>query len=92
MSLTSMLYKLDVPPVGTVTLPGTANAKFSTIFGWGLAAVGIIAVLAMFAAGAAFMAAKENRQSTDGPERVLKICAGVIVAVVGSAVVNVMMA
>lgn len=80
------LAALPIP--GGTALPGTADAKFGTLMGWALGIVGIVAVLALIGAGIAFMTAKQNGQSTDGPEKALKIIAGVILATSATAVVT----
>lgn len=94
MSITTVPYRIlaAVPPVGGTTLPGGADAKFSTVFGWGLGVVGIVAVLALFAAGISWMIAKNNQTSTDGPEKAVKVIGGVILAVAATGIVNIMIA
>lgn len=94
MSLITTIYSLaaDVPPAGSTALPGGADAKFGTVFGWGLGIVGIVAVLALFAAGISWMVAKNNQTSTDGPEKAVKVIGGVILAVSAASIVNLMLA
>lgn len=88
MSITTA-FKLDVPPAGATTLPGEATAGMvGTMFGWGLAILAICAVLALIGAAIAFMSAKNNGQSTAGPEQAIKVIFAVILGNAALAIVN----
>lgn len=83
-SASDAIYLADPPAASDAALPGIINATAATLFAWGGAAVGLIAVLALMGAGAMFMHNSRNGQSNEGIVSVGKILAGVAVA--GSAV------
>lgn len=74
----------DPPAANGTALPGIINSVAATLFAWGGAAVGLVAVLALMGAGLMFMHNSRNGQGNEGVVSVGKILAGVAVA--GSAV------